>query len=469
MGAPLHSTREALRVLLISTYEMGRQPFGLASPAAWLRAEGVDVECLDLSQQRLDPDKVRRAQLIAFYLPMHTATRIATVAIRRTRELNPGARLCAYGLYAPMSQELLHQLGVTDLVGGEFEGRLVELTRQLRSVPGKHADSAHVAVPAQVSLDRQHFMVPDRSGLPALKSYAHLLLPDGSRRVVGYTEASRGCKHLCRHCPIVPVYRGQFRIVQRDVVLEDIRRQIACGAQHITFGDPDFFNGPAHAMATVESLHREFPRLTYDVTIKIEHLLQHARHLPTLRDTGCTFVTSAVEALDDHVLNALQKGHTRADFLRVVELFEQTGLVLSPTFVAFHPWTTLQSYREFLETIAALGLIENLAPVQLCLRLLIPSGSLMLEEPEIRPLLGDFDAAKLTYPWRHPDPPVDALQARLEKLVHELSHRNASRHSAFDQVWRTLEAVFDGETAFPPPPALISRSTIPYLTEPWYC
>jgi radical SAM superfamily enzyme YgiQ (UPF0313 family) len=154
--------------------------------------------------------------------------------------------------------------------------------------------------------------VPDRNGLPALSKYARLILPGGEQRIVGSTEATRGCKHLCRHCPIVPVYHGAFRVVEREVVLEDVRRQVAAGAQHITFGDPDFFNGPAHALAIVEALHREFPQLTYDVTIKIEHLRKLDAHLAALRDTGCLFVISAVESVDDVVLEKLDKGHTRA-------------------------------------------------------------------------------------------------------------------------------------------------------------
>src|SRR5262249_49185832 len=151
-----------------------------------------------------------------------------------------------------------------------------------------------------VSLTRQQFLVPDRTGLPPLSSYAQLVV-NGATRRVGYTEASRGCKHWCRHCPVVPVYRGAFRIVQAAVVLADIRRQIAGGAEHITFGDPDFFNGPGHAVRIVEALHQEWPWLTYDVTIKIEHLLRHRNLLPVLKTTGCLFVTSAVESLDDPV------------------------------------------------------------------------------------------------------------------------------------------------------------------------
>ncbi|HKF21736.1 MAG TPA: CUAEP/CCAEP-tail radical SAM protein, partial [Candidatus Angelobacter sp.] len=278
-----------MKVLLISTYELGRQPFGLASPAAWLRLAGFHTTSLDLSRQSLDEEATRTAGLIAFYLPMHTATRIAVRALEKVRKLNPVAHLCGFGLYAPVNAGLLRRLGVGTILGGEFEQGLLSLARRLESVAPR---PGLPQIEPEVSLGRQNFLVPYRDDLPPLEKYAHLILPDDSTRVVGYTEASRGCKHLCRHCPIVPVYNGRFRIVQREVVLEDIRRQVAAGAQHITFGDPDFFNGFSQSMAIVEALHREHPRLSYDVTIKVEHLLKHARHLPVLRETGCAFVTT---------------------------------------------------------------------------------------------------------------------------------------------------------------------------------
>src|SRR5262249_10801833 len=156
-------------------------------------------------------------------------------------------------------------------------------------------------------------------------------------RVVGYTEATRGCKHRCRHCPIVPIYDGQFRVVPVDVVLADIRQQVDAGARHITFGDPDFFNGPAHALAILSALAREWPELTYDATIKVEHLLKQRALLPRLRDTGCLFITSAVEAIDDDILARLDKHHTRADFIEAVAICRAAGVTLVPTFVAFTP------------------------------------------------------------------------------------------------------------------------------------
>jgi radical SAM superfamily enzyme YgiQ (UPF0313 family) len=448
-----------VKVLLVSTYDLGRQPFGLASPAAWLRADGHEVTLADLSRPPLPPSSAGESDLIAFFLPMHTATRLALPVMERMRTAHPGAHLCAYGLYAPLNAEALRAAGVETILGGEFE-------QGLRDLAGRAgAPTFFVGPPAlpQISLARQQFLVPDRTGLPPLGAYAQLVA-NGTRRHAGYTEASRGCKHLCRHCPVVPVYRGVFRIVQRDVVLEDIRRQVAAGAGHITFGDPDFFNGPGHAIPIVEALHREWPALTYDVTVKIEHLRQHRELLPILRTTGCLFVVSAVESLDDAVLERLAKGHTRADFEEALRLMRAADLALSPTFIPFTPWTTRQSYREFLRTLLRLELADRVAPIQLAIRLLITQGSLLLELPEVRAIIGPFDPSALTYPWRNKDAALDGLAAAAQRTVAREERRAAPRIEIFRKIWDLAEAgPWPVETPRP------ARATIPYLTEPWYC
>ncbi len=274
------------------------------------------------------------------------------------------------------------------IIGGEFETDLVELYQRLSSANGQKHDT--VQGEAVIALDRQQFLVPDRSPMPNLDSYAKLVMGDGRMRRVGYTEASRGCKHRCRHCPIVPIYNGRFLIVQPEIVLADIRQQVEAGAQHITFGDPDFLNGPGHAMPIVQALHHEFPELTYDVTIKVEHLLKHDHLLPILRDTGCLFITSAVEATSDHILAIMEKGHTHADFVQAATRLRQLGLDLNPTFVAFTPWTTPFDYLTMLRTIEELDLIENVAPIQYAIRLLIPAGSRLLELSDVRELVGSL-------------------------------------------------------------------------------
>jgi hypothetical protein len=455
-------------VVLISTYELGRQPFGLASPAAWLRQAGASVTCLDLAQERLNEEAVRGAALVGFYVPMHTATRIASRVVPKVKVLNPTAHLCFYGLYAPVNEGYLRGLGADTILGGEFEAGLVSLLRRLQGGSGGGGGAPQPE--PRISLARQQFLVPDRSGLPPLSRYATVDLGDGRRRTVGYTEASRGCKHRCRHCPIVPVYEGQFRIVQRDVVLEDIRCQVAAGAQHITFGDPDFFNGVGHALAIVRALHAAYPTLTYDVTIKIEHLLKHAQHLPTLRGTGCLFVTSAVESVDNRILALLEKGHTREDFLRVVRLCREAGLVLVPTFVTFTPWISLEGYQELLWQLAELDLIEHVPPIQLAMRLLIPAGSKLLELPEVRDLVGEFDPAALVYPWKHPDPRMDRLSEEVFALVKDAEAMGESRREIFARVWERVERTGSGSLRRPPEAHRgRPRATIPYLSEPWYC
>src|SRR5262245_4524720 len=446
---------DSVRAVLISTYDMGRQPFGLASPAAWLRAREWDVTVVDLAKEKLDEAVLSSADLIGFHLPMHTATRLAAPVIATARRVSPSARICAYGLYAPLNEEWLRSMGVDAVFGGEFEEELTAWASSGQASASRGAKR----------VPRVHFLVPDRSGLPPLSRYATLQFPDGTRRLVGYTEASRGCKHVCRHCPIVPVYNGQFRVVQPDVVLADVAAQVAAGAQHITFGDPDFFNGPTHAMRIVEGLHEAHPGVSYDVIVKVEHLLAHRELLPRLAATGCAFVTSAIESLDDRVLGLLDKGHTRAGFVEAVELCRRTGVTLIPTFVAFHPWLTLDGYCDLVDTIAQLDLIDHVAPIQLAIRLLVPEGSRLLELDEMRRHVGSFDAKTLTYRWSHPDPRVDAVHREVEALVG--SRLTADRRDTFDAISRLAHE--RAGIARPASKPIRDRATVPFLNEPWYC
>ena len=459
-------------ILLLSTYDLGRQPFGLASPAAWLRSAGHEVEAVDASRQRIDPALVTRAAVIAVYLPMHTATRLALPIIDRLRAANPEAVLCAYGLYAPLNADLLRAHGITHVLGPEFEADLLAIASG-QPAPPVESPVAGTPSPADhgptTTIQRLALIQPDRRGLPELDLYASLQMPDGTRRVTGSTDATRGCKHRCRHCPIVAVYDGQFRVVPVEVVLADIRSQVEQGAQHITFGDPDFFNGSTHARRIVEAFRREWPSVTYDATIKVEHLLRHRELLPVLAETGCLFVTSAVESVDDRVLEQLEKGHTRADFIEAAALCRAAGLTLSPTFVAFTPWTTLHGYADLLDVVSSLDLVGHVAPVQWGIRLLVTWQSRLLELADIRAVIGDFDAHTLTYPWRHPDPRVDALQAQLLTMVGVRINR--PRHETFQAIRAAVDKARGGKPLRPsgPEDQAAARATIPYLNEPWYC
>ncbi len=234
-------TKTNFRITLISTYDLGHQPFGLASPAAWLQQAGFTADCLDLAVELFDAALIAQADLIAFHLPMHTATRLAVTYAHRIREINPTVHLCFFGLYAALNEPFLRRIGGQTILSGEYESGLVELALSLSA---QSINSEYQQTSSSISLVRQQFLMPERGQLPPFNKYAQLHVGDGRTRIVGYTEASRGCKHHCRHCPIVPIYQGKFRVVQQDVVLADIRQQVAAGAQHITFGDPDFLMVP---------------------------------------------------------------------------------------------------------------------------------------------------------------------------------------------------------------------------------
>ena len=211
-------------------------------------------------------------------------------------------------------------------------------------------------------------------------------------------------------------------------------------------------------------MSREFPGLSYDVTIKIEHLLQHSAVIPLLRDTGCLFITSAVEAIDDRVLEHLRKGHTRRDFVEVAGLCRQAGVTLVPTFVPFTPWTSLSGYVDLLNLLEDLEIVEHVAPIQLAIRLLVTSGSPLLDLPDIREVVAPFDPASLTWPWRHRDSRVDALQADVMRLV------MASTASARTGVFGAISDIAHEHAGLPASARTVtSRAPVPYVSEPWYC
>jgi radical SAM superfamily enzyme YgiQ (UPF0313 family) len=450
-----------LKLALINPYELGRQPFGLAEPAAWLERAGCAVNCCDLSIQKLEDCLEPDTDLVAIYVAMHTATRIAVEALPKIRQLAPAAGLCVYGLYAPMNKQLFRSLGVATVLGGEFETGLVSLAERIRE------GNADTQTEPEIALDKIEFIPPDRSKLPPLPKYAHLINPDGTTKTVGFAETTRGCKYLCRHCPVVPVYQGKFRVIPADIVLDDIRSQVRAGARHISFGDPDFLNGPGHALKIVRQMHREFPGLSYDATIKIEHIVNYPDAMAELKETGCLFILSAVEAVDDTILERLDKGHTRADFIHALQLLRRLDVDLAPTFVAFTPWTTLENYIELLKLLAQLQLVESVAPVQLSIRLLVPAGSYILRLPELDNILGAFDPGILGHPWHNPDPRVDALQQEVQAWVTRGEAVGLSRPEIFTGIWELAHT-----KAGRPTPSLDmthSGKTVPRLSENWYC
>jgi len=459
--------------LLVSLYELGHQPLGLASPRGFLERAGFAPETLDLSVEPFSEEKVARAVLVAISVPMHTAMRLGTEAAARVRAVNPGCHLCFYGLYASLNAEYLLGTLADSVLGGEYEEPLVALAEALEAGSGeappgvvrRRSDGAPPA-PASPYLQRLEFAQPSRGSLPLLQRYARLER-DGEAHLAGYVEATRGCKHHCRHCPIPPVYGGRFFAVPVEVVLADIRQQVRAGAAHITFGDPDFLNGPGHALRTVRAMRAEFPHLTWDFTAKIEHVLKHRSLFPELGELGCLFMVSAVESLNETVLERLRKGHSRADVTEALEIARAADITLRPSLMPFTPWETLESYLELLEFIADYDLIHCVDPVHLTIRLLVPPGSDLLADDALAPYLGALDPATFSYAWTHPDPRMDHLHAEVSAAVAEAEGTGEAAEHTFQRV-RALAYTAAGLPA-PELRLVTSDRKPPRLTESWFC
>jgi radical SAM superfamily enzyme YgiQ (UPF0313 family) len=432
-----------MRVLLVSTYELGHQPLHLASPAARLLDDGHEVRCLDLAVEHWDDERFSWAERVAFSVPMHTAMRLAVPAVDRLRKVRPDLPVAFYGLYAGVG---VRTTSARRMVG-EYED---ELSQWAAGEVDGHQTT--------IDLGKKSFLKPARHLLPALDLYAKLEI-EGDQRLAGYVEASHGCRHRCRHCPIPAVYDGRYRVTGLEAVLADVGQLVEMGARHITFGDPDFLNAPRYAIDVLRDVSLSFPGLTFDLTVKVEHILQHSEIWPELAALGVVFVVSAFETTNDHVLVLLEKGHTASDMAMAVKILRAAGIAVRPSWLPFTPWTRAEDLADIMQFLAGHDLFGSTDPVQMSIRLLLPEGSRLLTVPDIAPFLTGYDADRLTYTWRAADPTTDHLQQELA-LVAE---------SAVDSPWDTLaqmwQLLMDGH----PLPDKSANIPPPRLTEPWFC
>ena len=459
-------------ILLLSCYELGHQPFHLASLLAFLQQADYAPLAVDTAVEELSDEVIRRAQFVAISVPMHTALRLGEQLAQRVRRMNPAAYICLYGLYALLNADHLLQGTIDAAIGGEYEQPLLSLIEALEA----HTSNAIAIVGVHTtnhksgaSLARTPFVVPVRESLPSLQSYAALQWQD-EVCMAGYTETTRGCKHTCTHCPLTPVYAGRFFALPQQIVLADIRAQIMQGARHITFGDPDFWNGPTHALRITRALHEEFPDVTFDATIKIEHLLQHQHLLPAMKEYGCLFIVSAVESLNERVLLHLRKGHSRTDVSKAFDLLDAAGIVLRPSLLPFSPWETLESYLALLDFFEERHVIEHLDPVHLSIRLLLPPSSTLLDDEELTPWLDGLDAANYSYRWHHPDSRMDVLQQRIATLVEQAESNQSDSIETFFQVKAMAQALMGQDFSVTKAVQHYGpRRELPHLTESWFC
>lgn len=440
---------------MVSTYELGHQPLSAASASAALLEAGHQVRGVDVAVDALELADVDWAQRVALSVPMHTAMRLALRVAATIRVPRPDLPICFFGLYAGMGRELTATTPADAIIAGEYETGLVAWAAGEDHGPA-------------VQLSRPSGRVPVRSLLPHLERYTRLAVGN-DERLVGSVAASRGCSHRCRHCPVPVVYNGRVRPADEEAVLADVDNLVAAGARHISFADPDFLNAPHHSRRIVAAVHGRHPDLTFDATIKVEHILRHPNALPELAEAGCAFVVSAFESVSDPILARLDKGHIASDASDAVIALRAHGIEVRPSWLPFTPWTTPDDLVTMMNFVIGHDLIANVDPVQYSVRLLVPDGSLLLAEPTMTSHIRSYDPARLGWTWDHPDPAMDHLQVRLAGLVEARVGQASER--TFEEVDALMRASAKA-SSLRPARGVVSAGPPgdrAHLTEPWFC
>ena len=216
------------------------------------------------------------------------------------------------------------------------------------------------------------------------------------------------------------------------------------------------------------ALHERHPELTFDLTVKVEHILKHRQMLGEFAALGVVFIVSAFESTNDEVLEILDKGHTAEEMVTAVELVRSHGIELRPTWLPFTPWTSIGDMVDLFDFLAIHDLFGSIDPVQATIRLLVPHSSLLVDHPAMAGRLDAYDPELLVYPWVALDPRLDALQRSMAQEVEDAISSGLPTNELIQRLW-TLVLELAGrpyrELAIPAG----STEGRPRLTEPWFC
>ena len=428
-----------MKILLLSFYDLGKQPKIISELYKKLDNGSNQIDIVDYSieEKNLTLDNY---DVLGIYASMHTASVLAEQYLRDRKLPN---KLFVFGLYANVFSEMFSNFqSIHSFDSDELESLLeVQLNPNYSF---KHS-------------------VPDRTILPSITDYSHIV--DGSNNLIaGSVETTYGCKHECTHCPVPIEFKGMFKTFGTEKIITDVTNQVEEGAKHISFNDPDFFNGPKHALKILQLLNEKHPSITYDSTIKVEHILKYPDYFQELKNLNMLFVISAFETTNDHVLNILQKNHSFNDLNKAVELSLENNIDIRPTWMPFSPWTEQNDLISIIKLIENYKLRETVDPIQLTIKLLVPKNSLILKRPEMKEYLLDYDPASFSYAWQYKFPNIDNIQNELFTYV--LQHESENEYTQYLGLVDILES-HTNETLLNS--EKYSQRIVPKLSETWFC
>ena len=428
-----------MKILLTSFYDLGKQPKIIAEIVDRYNSAEIDFDFFDFSVEDQNKD-LENYDVLGIYAPMHTATILSIEYIKD--KILPN-KMFTFGLYGSV---------------------LEDFNSSIRYI--KDIESDELALFLEINDDHQFSLknnIPNRQIFPDISNYAHLV--DGSNNIIaGSVETTYGCKHSCTHCPVPISFNGTFKTYSLEKIISDVENQVNQGAKHISFNDPDFFNGPIHALKILESLNKKFPTITYDSTIKVEHIIKYKKYFKELSSLNMVFVISAFETTNDLVLSILEKNHTSNDLNTSIEISQDFGIDVRPTWMPFSPWTELNDLSNIVNLIEKYKLRETVDPIQLTIKLLIPKHSLIIKKPEINKYLGNYEKNSLSFKWEYENNDVEKLQSSLFDFI--LHNSELDEHKQYLGMVNIIEKFTDTE--------LLKNSTydfknVPKLSETWFC
>ena len=428
-----------MKILLTSFYDLGKQPKIIAEIVDRYNSAEIDFDFFDFSVEDQNKD-LENYDVLGIYAPMHTATILSIEYIKDKKLPN---KMFTFGLYGSV---------------------LEDFNSSIRYI--KDIESDELALFLEINDDHQFSLknnIPNRQIFPDISNYAHLV--DGSNNIIaGSVETTYGCKHSCTHCPVPISFNGTFKTYSLEKIISDVENQVNQGAKHISFNDPDFFNGPIHALKILESLNKKFPTITYDSTIKVEHIIKYKKYFKELSSLNMVFVISAFETTNDLVLSILEKNHTSNDLNTSIEISQDFGIDVRPTWMPFSPWTELNDLSNIVNLIEKYKLRETVDPIQLTIKLLIPKHSLIIKKPEINKYLGNYEKNSLSFKWEYENNDVEKLQSSLFDFI--LHNSELDEHKQYLGMVNIIEKFTDTE--------LLKNSTYDFknaskLSETWFC
>jgi hypothetical protein len=210
--------------------------------------------------------------------------------------------------------------------------------------------------------------------------------------------------------------------------------------------------------------HSAHPDLTFDVTVKVEHILAHESLWPEMASLGVLLVVSAFESTDDATLEILDKNHTAVDMARAVTVLRSADIHIRPTWLPFVPWTKLQDLVDLVGFLDQNRLWSATDPVQLAIKLLIPEGSLLETHPAIVPHLSSYEPQSLTWSWVFEHPETGRLHKTLDAVAAEGSDCGAEAAETLSMMRERI-----GDIAGARIPAMPDSAPTPRLSESWFC